>query len=161
MYAILSAIASFLVQPVIWITFLLISLALVKSPRWARQLRWTVIAVAIVFTNPWLYHTAMLWWEPPPLTIAELDPPYDDAIVLGGFTRLWATPTDRLHLNGDGNRFAHAIELYRLGKVRRIVFVSGGKTSSQPEIAEADLAARTAARFDIPPEAIVALNTSR
>ena len=83
-----------------------------------------------------------------------------DAIVLGGFTRLWARPVDRLHLNGDGNRFSHAVELFHIGKVRRIVFVSGVKTSTSPFLSEAELAARTAVRFGVPAEAVVALNTS-
>jgi uncharacterized SAM-binding protein YcdF (DUF218 family) len=93
--------------------------------------------------------------------IKEIEPPFDDAIVLGGFMRLYATPTDRLHLGADANRFTQAIELYHLGKVKRLVFVSGGKTSAAPPVNEAELAARTAERFGVPTEAIIALSTSR
>jgi len=161
MPASLSSIVSFLVQPVVWISVGLVALAFVRSPKVARRLRWIVVTLAILFTNPWLFHTVMNGWEPAPTAIADLGAPYDDAIVLGGFTRLWAAPTDRLHLNGDGNRFAHAVELYHLGKVRRLVLVSGATTSTVPAVTEADLAARTAERFGVPAAAIIALNTSR
>jgi uncharacterized SAM-binding protein YcdF (DUF218 family) len=160
-YALLSAIASFFVQPVLWLAVLLVLMIRLKPPRWRRAAGWAALAVGLVFTNPWLYHAVMHWWEPAPLTMAEMTEPYDDALVLGGFTELWATPTDRLHLNADAGRFTQAVELYQLGKVRRLVFVSGGVTAAEPVMSEADLAARTAERFGVPREAIVALNTSR
>jgi uncharacterized SAM-binding protein YcdF (DUF218 family) len=161
MYFQLSSLASFLVQPIVWLVAGLITLLFLKSPSWIRRVRWGVVALALLFTNPALYHFAMCQWERPPLAISDLEAPYDDAIVPGGFSRLWAVPADRLHLNGDGNRFSHAVELFHLGKVRRIVFVSGGTTSSFPPAGEAELAARTAVRFGIPAEAVVALTTSR
>jgi uncharacterized SAM-binding protein YcdF (DUF218 family) len=161
MYSILSSLASFLVQPVVWIAAGLIALLFLKSPTRSRHLRLAVILLALLFTNPALHHLAMHQWEEPAVALADLTIPYDDAIVLGGFTRLSALPSDRLHLNGDGNRFSHAIELFHLKKVRRLVFVSGARTSPSPTITEAALAARTAARFGVPPGAIVALTTSR
>lgn len=161
MYALLSVIASFLVQPHVWIVAGLITLVFVKSPNWSRRLRFGVGALALLFTNPALHHLAMHQWERPPRAIASLGAPYDDAIVLGGFTRLWALPADRLHLNADGNRFSHAVELFHLGKVHRIVFVSGGKTSTSPPLSEAELAARTAVRLGVPANSVVALSTSR
>lgn len=161
MYALLSAAASFFLQPLTWLLGLSALVALLRSSRWKFPAAWAALAVALVFTNPWLYHAATNAWEPEPVEMADLDPPYQDAIVLGGFTKLWATPTDRLHLNADGNRFTQAVELYHAGKVGRLLFVSGGLTSSTPVLAEADLAARTARRLGVPETAVVALNTSR
>ena len=161
MYALFSAIAAFLLQPAVWLAVLLLLMILLKRPKQKRLAGWAALGCGLVFTNPWLHHAAMHAWEPAPRAIEDVGEPCDDAIVLGGFTRLWATPTDRLHLNADANRFTQAIELYRLGKVRRLVFVSGGVTAAKPQTTEADLAARTAERFGVPREAIVALNTSR
>ena len=157
----LSTLATLLLQPAVWIAVGLVAHAFVKSPLWSRRLKVAVAILAILFTNPWLFHSAMNRWEPAPVLMEDLVESFDDAIVLGGFTRLWASPADRLHLNGDGNRFAHAVELYHLGTVRRLVFVSGATTATDPPLAEADLAARTAKRFGVPAAAIVALNTSR
>ncbi len=161
MYALLSLVISVLLQPLSWLLLLLVALAFCRAPKWRRRLIGTTLAIAVVFTNPWLHHTVSNAWEPAPLAIADLDPPFDDAVVLGGFTRLHASPPDRLHLNADANRFTQAVELHHLGKVKRLVFVSGGKTSTKPPRAEADLAARTAERFGVPASAIVSLPTSR
>lgn len=161
MYSLFSSLASFLVQPIVWLVAGLLTLLFLKSPKWLRRVRWGVVALALLFTNPALHHFAMRQWERPPLALSDLGAPYDDVIVAGGFTRLWAFPADRLHLNGDGNRFSHAVELFQLGKVRRILFVSGGTTSTSPPVSEAELAARTAVRFGVPAEAVVALTTSR
>lgn len=162
MYSLLSAIASFFVQPAVWLVTLAALSLWLRPGRWRTVARWALAILAVVFSNPWLYHRAMQWWEPAPLAIEALaGEPWDEAIVLGGFTRLWAVPTDRLHLNGDGNRFLHAVELYHLGRVGRLIFVSCGMTDTEPPMAEADLAARTAERLGVPRGAIVALNTSR
>jgi len=161
MYFLLSSLASFLIQPAVWIVVGLVILPFLRSPAWSRRLRWSVVTLALIFTNPALHHLAMHQWEEPVVAIADLAIPYDDAIVLGGFTRLSALPPDRLHLNGDGNRFSQAIELFHLKKIRRLLFVSGARTSTTPPITEADLAARTAGRFGVPSDAVVILNTSR
>ncbi|MCB1233075.1 MAG: YdcF family protein [Verrucomicrobiae bacterium] len=161
MYALLSAIVSFLVQPLTWLLGLLVALIFVRSTKWRRRLGIAALVVAVIFTNPWLHHAVSVRWEPEPLSIKAMEEPFGDAVVLGGFTKLWATPVDRLHLGSDPNRFSQAIELYHLEKVRRLVFVSGGHTTADSSLTEATLAARTAERFGVPKEAIVALGTSR
>lgn len=160
MYAILSAVVSFLVQPLTWLLSLLMALIFVRSTKWRRKLGIAALAMSVILTNPWLHHAISVRWEPEPLSILEMERPFGDAVVLGGFTKLWATPVDRLHLGSDPNRFSQAIELYHLGKVRRLVFVSGGHTTADSSVTEAELAARTAVRFGVPEEAVVALGTS-
>lgn len=161
MYALFSSLVSTCLQPLTWLLALLVAFAFCRSPRWRVRLGLAAGLVAILFTNPWLHHLVSNAWEPAPLRLEDIATPLDEAIVLGGFTRLHATPTDRLHLNADANRFSQAIELYHLGKVRRIVFVSGGRASSDSTLTEASLAARTAMRLGVPEEAIIALGTSR
>jgi uncharacterized SAM-binding protein YcdF (DUF218 family) len=50
---------------------------------------------------------------------------YDVAVVLGGFTDLSKQPRDRVYLNQGADRLMHALYLYRLGKVKKIL-ASGG-----------------------------------
>lgn len=161
MYFLLSSAVSICLQPLSWLLALLLALAFCRQEKWRKRSLFAALIVALVFTNPWLHHAVSVAWEPEPVAFEEIEDPYDNAIVLGGFTRLYATPTDRLHLSGDANRFTHALELFHAGKVKRLIFVSGGKTSSEPVMSEAELAARTATRFGIPSEAVVALGTSR
>ena len=160
-YSVLSAVAGVLLQPLAWVLILMVAVAVVRDSRRKTLLAWAGVGVSLVFTNPWLHHVVSNAWEPAPVTLEEIDRPFDDAIVLGGFTRLHATPADRLHLNADADRFIQAIELFRLGKVKRLIFVGGGRAAGEPHLAEAELAARAAGRFGVPPEAVMALSGSR
>ena len=54
-----------------------------------------------------------------------IDPPYDVAIVLGGFSDSKQEPRDRLHLSHSGTRLTHALQLYQEGRVRKILVTSG------------------------------------
>lgn len=70
----------------------------------------------------------MYAWEERTITVKEIHQPYDIGILLGGYS----ISTNRLlndnrlfHLNFGANRITQAIELYKLGKIKKIL-LSGG-----------------------------------
>lgn len=152
---------SLLLQPFLWALAVLVVSLLVRTGRLRRWLAGAALAVLLLFSNPRLHFEVSKRWEPAPRAIADLGERLPYAAVLGGFTRLHGYPPDRLHLNSAANRFAHAVELYHAGKVERLVFVSGARTASDPELSEAELAARAAERFGVPSDRVFALSTSR
>jgi uncharacterized SAM-binding protein YcdF (DUF218 family) len=160
MSTLLSPLISFLQHPFFWVIGLLFFSWRSRKEKWKQNSLVIALVLLVGFSNPFLYFLVCKWWEPAPIALDELSEPYDYAFVLGGFTRLYATPTDRLHLNDSANRFTHAIELFKQGKVRHLVFVSGAFTSSLPSETEADLAARTALLFGVPADCVTALSTS-
>lgn len=66
----------------------------------------------------------MLWWEPSPVPIADLDS-YDVGIVFTGVTKGSKRPRDRIYFNQGADRITHTLQLYNEGKVKHIL-ISGG-----------------------------------
>lgn len=67
----------------------------------------------------------MRWWEVDPVPINSLHKTYAVAIVLGGFTVVGVEPDDRVHTTSSVDRLLHTLQLYREGKVQKIL-ISGG-----------------------------------
>jgi uncharacterized SAM-binding protein YcdF (DUF218 family) len=61
------------------------------------------------------------------VTYESLHSDFDVAVVLGGFTNPSRAPFDRTHFNKGADRLLHALELYKLGKVKKIL-ISGGSS---------------------------------
>lgn len=158
-----SPLAHFLVQPFFWVLALLLVAVFYRSQRVRRILLGISIGLLLLFSNPFLHRLTTQAWEPPPVALNDLavPTPYDYGVVLGGFTRMYATPLDRLHLNDSANRFSQAIELYHRKKVKKLVFVSGSNTADLPPVNEAELARETAVRFGVEKADVIALPTSR
>lgn len=147
-------------QPFLWVIFSLLGAALIRPPKWKKGLLVTALTVLLVFSNPFIFKMVSNWWEPAPIAFQEIEEAYDYAIVLGGFTRMWAAPLDRHNFNQFPNRFTNAIELHRLKKAKHLIFVSGSPSSVDPTLREADLAIETARRFGLKDEDLTALSTS-
>lgn len=68
---------------------------------------------------------AMNQWEPKAKSYEEITEVYDCAIVLAGITDPNRPPYDRIHFNKGADRVVHAVDLYKQGKVKKIL-ISGG-----------------------------------
>jgi uncharacterized SAM-binding protein YcdF (DUF218 family) len=158
-----SSLISLALHPFFWVIGLLIASLILKSSRWSRRLVILAVILMAIFSNPFLHRLATNAWEPGPISLVELEAenPYDLAIVLGGFTRMYGKPLDRLHLNDSPNRFSQALELYYQGKVRTLVFVSGSTTAGSNPLSEAELARKAAIRLGVAPADTIALGESR
>ncbi|MDC0311901.1 YdcF family protein, partial [bacterium] len=140
--------------------FSLLGAALLRPPKWKKGLLVTALTVLLVFSNPFIFKMVSNWWEPAPIAFQEIEEAYDYAIVLGGFTRMWAAPLDRHNFNQFPNRFTNAIELHHLKKAKHLIFVSGSPSSADPALREADLAVETALRFGLDDDDLTALSTN-
>jgi uncharacterized SAM-binding protein YcdF (DUF218 family) len=78
----------------------------------------------LFFSNPYIINNILNSWEAERKRYEELDN-YEVAIVLGGFSSSTQKPRDRVHFEKGADRLLNAIELYRLGKVDKIL-LSGG-----------------------------------
>ena len=114
-----------LLLPVVWVLAILIWAALTRSSKLKKNLQWISILLFIIFSNEWLVTQVYKWWEYPVIPIEKLDGNYDVAVVLGGFTDLAKSPRDRVYLSQGADRLMHAIHLYRLGKVKKILATGG------------------------------------
>lgn len=162
MFFVLSKVLSFFVIPLNWVWMLLIWAALTRNERRRRQLAITTLTVFTFFSARVVVNPSMGWWEVETITADDIEEPYDVGILLGGYSNPQvATHDDRLNLSARGNRFFNAYELYRRGKVRKLLLSGGsGRLFSSGEL-EADHAAKTLRALGVPDSAIIIENRSR
>src|SRR5690606_30204321 len=75
--------------------------------------------------NDFIANEVMLAWEPDAVAYQDIGKTYDLGILLAGVTRSGNTPDDRVYFQRGVERITHTLQLYRLGKIRRVL-VAGG-----------------------------------
>lgn len=139
MFFILSKTISYLILPVTMLAILLLLFLFSKRhglKKWSLAL---FVTLFFLFTNPFLVGALMRWWEWPATPISELQEEYEAAIVLSGVTASGMEPTDRVHLHKGADRIMHTVQLYKLGKIRKIILSGGsGLLVGEQESSEAN-----------------------
>ncbi|MFN3315175.1 MAG: YdcF family protein [Raineya sp.] len=124
MFFILSKTLFYLLMPLTWILACLLLSLFSKKPTRKKLFFRIGLGLLLFFTNPFFINEALLAWEMPPTEIAKLKT-YDVGIVLTGVSNAQREPKDRLYLNKGGDRLLHTLQLYKMGKIRKIL-ISGG-----------------------------------
>ena len=122
MFFIASKLLAFLIKPIIWIFILLISSLIFKTKR--RTILIYTISVFWFFSNGFLADKAAIAWQTTPKSISSLTNNYKYGIVLGGYSS-YNKEIKHINFNDNGDRLISAIELYKLGKIEKII-ISGG-----------------------------------
>ena len=78
------------------------------------------------FTNRFIVNQVYKVWETKTITADEISEPYDIGILLGGYSNFNIRPNkDRHNFSYRGNRFMNAYELYRQGKIKKLLLTGG------------------------------------
>lgn len=117
------------------------------------------LALLLLFTNRFLANALIRWWEIPPTLISNV-PSYQVGIVLGGITTD-KDPRDRVHVSGAADRILHAIQLYRAGKIEKILISGGTGKILKDSIPEAILLKKILLLSQIPEQDILIESSSR
>lgn len=162
MFFILSKLAGFLIEPLVWLVGLGVAAVWYRNkPRGRRLLIWAV-GLMVFFSNDFISNQVMQAWNQKPVRLDSLHGPYDYVIVLGGFTIQDQQPTDRVYLNQAADRLMHSLLLYRKGIVKKIILSGGrGSLASYTHQTEAHNAAIELALCQMPPEDILTEPNSR
>lgn len=154
MFFILSKTLDFLLMPLVWVLFLLFLAVFLKSVKWRRISLVIALAMLLFFSNPFFANLAWRAWEARPVPVSEVGT-YDVAVVLTGVTSFKPDITDRVHTNKGADRFLHTLQLYRLGKVNKIL-ITGGKGFLMDEmVPEAEQLKRVLLLAGVPEEDII------
>ncbi len=157
MFFILSKTIGALTKPFSWLVVLLLIAVFWRKPKTRKVSLIAALAVLLVFTNPMLFDFTMKLWEPKPC-VAETMRTYDIGIVLGGFSRHFPE-YDNIELTAAGDRLWQTVNLYRQGKIKKILISGGsGWGTGKPEAS----AARDALlKMGIPADDVLAEPNSR
>jgi uncharacterized SAM-binding protein YcdF (DUF218 family) len=125
MFFVLSKTVTYLTQPLVIVCICFAISFLVRTEKWKKRMRWITLGLLLVFTNDFLTNAIMRGWEPEPIPYASIQQTYDFGIVLAGVTIAEIEPNDRVYFQRGADRVIHAVQLYKLGKVRKLL-VTGG-----------------------------------
>ncbi len=157
-FFVLSKILYFLILPFSWITLLAGWSLFTNNPKLKRRLKKVVLAVFMVFSNPWLSHQAMIGLEVSP---KELTKTYEAGIVLSGIVASGIHIESQIQLGEGADRIIEAVKLYHDGKIKKIL-ISGGKADIKyPKDDEGLQLVSLATQLGIPSEDIIWENKSR
>lgn len=158
MFFILSKVLFFLLMPFWWIVILLVWMRLSKSPHTKKRLLTLAIIIGIVFTNPWLYRTAVLAWQPEPVQLPA-GKIYETGIVLGGMAGY--DKYERGHFGDASDRFIQTANLYHRGIIKRILITGGIGSLDQDQPAESIFLRAAFKENGVPDSSIIIESRSR
>ena len=124
-------------MPLTWVLLLLLVSFWKTAHKIRKQLVISAFAILLVFSNPYLINQAMKWWEMPPVSF-NLVEQSDIGIVLTGITNLKKYPQDRTYFNKGADRIYHAVMLYKMKKINKILITGGNISFSDNGISEAE-----------------------
>jgi uncharacterized SAM-binding protein YcdF (DUF218 family) len=125
MFFYLSKTLNHLLLPVVWVFFLLLWASFTRKPRRKKILIWVSLCLFFLFSNDYVITRLYEKWEYPVMPLNEIKGTYDVGVVLGGFTDLSKHPRDRVYLSQGADRVMHAVLLYKVGRVKKLL-ASGG-----------------------------------
>jgi len=111
-------------MPLTIIFILIVIGAIYLKKKWGKRSLWTGIILLWFFSNPFIANQAMLAWEPDFKSFDEIEN-HEIGIVLTGITNLSKTTYDRTFFNKGADRITHALQLYRMGKIKKILITGG------------------------------------
>ncbi len=159
MFFFISKLLSFLLNPILWIVVLLIYLLTGKAPERKKRLIWILLAAILLFSNPFLFDRALHYWEVPAVSL-QSSQNYEVAIVLGTIARYDKT-MDRLQFSYCADRMFQAVELYRQGKLKKIIYSGGSGSLTRPEDIDGPWVKRYLVTIGIPANDILLEDISR
>lgn len=141
MFFYLSQFLSFLAMPLTIVLALIGTGAIFIKRKWGKRSLWTGIGMLLFFTNPFLSNLALLAWEPDFKSFEDIEN-HEVGIVLTGVTNLSKTAYDRTFFNKGADRITHALQLYRMGKIKKILITGGQGLNPVNPQSEAELLER-------------------
>ena len=141
MFFYFSQFLSFLAMPLTLVLLLLV-IAIIFTPKSrGRKILGIGILILVFFSNPFLSNLALIAWEPPYKSFEEI-PNREFGIVLTGVTNLNKTATDRTFFSKGADRITQALQLYRMGKIKKILITGGQGLNPTNPYSEAELLKR-------------------
>lgn len=148
MFFIASKFLTFLISPLVWIVALLFLAVFSKFPdRKRKSLRWALL-LTLLFTNSFIFDECSRLWEVPATSYENLKT-YEAGIVLGGMS-VYDPTLDRAQFFRGADRLFQAVELYKRGIIKKIIFTGGSGRLLHPEMKEGNYIKRYLLYLGIP-----------
>lgn len=132
-----------------------------KNPKWKKRFFWIAFGMLFFFSNDFIANEAMKAWELQATAFKDVKKKYELGIVLTGVTSGRRIPDDRVYFQKGADRVTHAVQLYKLGQVKKILISGGSGLLVAPELREADELKKAFLLMGVPDSALLIENVSR
>ena len=148
MFFLVSKLLSFLITPLIWIIFLFFVAIYSKIEKRRKKCFLWALGLLLFFSNSFVFDECVRLWEVPATKYANLKS-YDVGIVLGGMS-VYDEDLQRAQFYRGVDRLLQAVELYKRGVIKKIVFTGGSGRVLHPEMKEGGYISRYLLNFGVP-----------
>ena len=155
MFFVLAQILSFLITPLIWIITLFLLALFLKNKKWAKRCLIYGVIVSSFFSNSFISDIAVGLWEYPITLDNQMDSSYDVGIVLGGGMITIDAQNKRMTFRNNVDRMLQAVELYKKGKIKKMLFSSGAGSLIYRDMLESALLKKYLVSIGIPDSVIL------
>lgn len=162
MFFILSKVLYFIIQPLNWVLGLMLYSLFAKNKNRKKKALLAAIILGFFFTNRFIYNQFIKLWELKTITADQIAEPYDIGILLGGYSNGQIRPRhDRQNFSHRAARFLNTYELYKMGKVKKLLLTGGSGDLLQEQTSEAMDMKSFLARLGVPPDDVIVEPDSR
>jgi uncharacterized SAM-binding protein YcdF (DUF218 family) len=161
MFFILSKTLNYLIQPLVVVSLCLLISVVVRNHVWKKRLFITGLALLFFFANDFVANEVMRAWEPPATPYSEMTRDYDWGVLLTGITISGRKLDDRVYFNRGAERVTHCVQLYKLGKIKKILVTGGSGRLLSDDEKEADDVKNALLLMGVKEEDILVEATSR
>jgi uncharacterized SAM-binding protein YcdF (DUF218 family) len=160
MFFILSKILAYALVPLVIVCVLLIVSAFLKNVSWKKRFFYSGLGILLFCSNDFISNEVALLWEIPVTRFADVGN-YEWGLLLTGVTKYEVGPTDRVYFNRGADRVTHTVQLYKMGKIKKILVTGGSGRLDALEIKESSDIASALRLMGVPDSVIVEENISR
>ncbi len=162
MFFLFSKLLAFAIKPLNWIVVLAALALFSKSQKRKKKALGWAVGLLVFFTSPVPLNLVLQRFEADPVAAASLQKTWDVGIVLGGYSNFDtdAAP-DLIDFSFSGTRFTQAVELFKMGKFRRILLCGGSGKILGDEKREADQSRLFLIKMGVPDSCILVERESR
>lgn len=160
MFFILSKIFYFFLQPLVWVGILITLYFLIKNKKWKQRLKWSTLAILLIFSNPALLKISLYFWEIHAVQEDEINDNYELAVVLGGMAE-WDNDVQRISCRRGIDRLWQSLDLYHQGKVDKILLSGASGYVVDRGLHEADMIKKSLEGFNYSSDDILTESKSR
>lgn len=161
MFFILSKILGYLVRPLVIVCGLFLAAWLSRKKKARKVFLYIGFFLLFFFSNEFIANEVMNAWEIKATPFASMDRTYTYGILLSGAAKSEVGPDDRVYIGTAADRVNHTMQLYKMGKIRKVLISGGSGRLMDIGEREADDLATLLTLMGVPAEDILIENQSR
>ncbi len=161
MFFFLSKTLGYLVKPLVIVCGLFLASWIARKQAVKRRLLILGISLCFFFSNEFLANEVMNVWEIKATPFAEMNRTYSYGILLCGAAKSEVGPPDRVYLGSAADRINHTMQLYKMGRIQKILISGGSGKLIDTGLREADELASLLRLMGVPTEDILVEPQSR